>query len=433
MKRLLLLTGLILSFSMLASAAWTWEDSSNVENSGLFDQIKNANSASDYCPEASNDNKEKYCVQVEGWDAASLQGNDGLDNILSIYTELSDNGDLENSEIDALLTIYTCYNEETADTVGDCVDQDFDFSVFSSVNPSELRLTSSDNGGNDESNYDGGDSENNEDESGDDQDNEHTHEFGDIYFYDTEGEVDQMNTEAENNYDGQTVEYDMYDNSIEGYFGWSNLDEVEHTLWVRNEETGESRSTTSSSDEITVPPSTAGETFSTTEGEFYELSSDECTSFNIGVLPPEWDGSDSDVSGDAEQFNQFTLCPDSAQDDSNEEGSVTKSSGGYTFEVTPPPNDIATDDDVTLTVTESGEDVDLSNKRIRFALNDIAGVLPNDPYTTVECSDAECSATITSDRIEGEPGTVDARVDERRRTQTGYNWRPSESVSWNVD
>ncbi len=422
MKRYLVIAGLLLIFSSVATAAWAWEDSDKVDNSGLFDQIKNSNSANDYCPDASTDNQERYCVDVEGWDSVSLQGNDGLDNILSIYTDISQNGALENSEIDALLTIYTCYNEESADTIGGCVSQEFDFSAFDQVNPSELRSAGNSNSGD---NNDGSDSDN--DESSDDPDNQdsHEHTLGDLYFWDTEAERALVNTEAGSGYDGQRVEYDMYDGRIEGAFRWDNNDRVQHTLWIRNEHTQDTETMKSSAIYVDIPTE-GGDTWGTDESGIHKMSSSGCTKFTVAVLPPNWDGEDQEVSSDAEQMNQFTFCPNNRQDES-QQSSSTKSSESYSFTLSPKPQDITTGTDVSLKVEGSN----LDGKQVRLELNNVPG-FNNDPWTSVTCSGSPCSVKVDSDRLEGEPGTINARVRVERTGRTRY-WTTDEQVSWNLN
>lgn len=425
MKRYLVIAGLLLVFSSAASAAWAWEDSDNVDNSGLFDQIKQSNDASDYCPEASSDNQEKYCIEIEGWDSVSLEGNDGLDNILTIYSEISSNGELSNSEIDTLLSIYTCYNEdEDVTTVGQCISQrGVDISPINGVDASELRAKAGE-GGNEDNNEDSND---NDEES--EEDIEHDHSLGDLYFWDTEAERALVNTQAGDGYENQKVEYDMYDGNIEGAFKWKNNDRVEHTLWIRNEETQDTEQMTSSAIYVDIPTE-GGETWGTGESGINRMSSSGCTAFTVAVLPPEWDGNNNEVSSDAEQMNQFTFCPnnrqDDASDDDNEQSTATKSSDSYTFTVTPKPQDITTGTDVSLDVEGN-----LDGKQVRLELNGVPG-FNNDPWTSIECSGSPCSVGIDSDRLEGEPGTIDAKVRVERRSRRTY-WNIDEQVSWNLD
>jgi hypothetical protein len=263
------------------------------------------------------------------------------------------------------------------------------------------------------------------DEDNNDNTGQHEHTLGDIYFWDTESEKSLVNTEAGNNYEGQKVEYDMFDGEIKGRFTWDNHDKVEHTLWIRNEHNGESFQVTNDGRYVKAPPAGDGVTWGVDVlGSTYEMDDTGCTEFTAAVLPPDWDGEDSEVSYDAKQMNVFTLCPNNRGDDQSED-KVSETSGSYEFEVKPSPENINLDTDVTATVRG-----DLEGKRARLELNGIPG-WNNDPQRYRECSGSPCSVTINSDRISGEPNSVDVFVKEEHYGQT-TTWRTKESVSWEI-
>lgn len=191
----------------------------------------------------------------------------------------------------------------------------------------------------------GGDIDDSDDDSSDDSSGEHDHTLGDLYFWDTEANRGIVNTEAGNNYDGQKVEYDMYDGAISGAITWKNNDRVEHTLWVKNEHNGETSQTTSDSIYVSIPSDE--KVWGTNQNGLQNMNSIGCTDYTVAVLPPNWDGSDDDVSSDAEQMNMFTFCPNSRSDDtdsdeddsSNEEDRSEEELGDLSFEVRPEPSE----------------------------------------------------------------------------------------------
>jgi len=89
--------------------------------------------------------------------------------------------------------------------------------------------------------YDGEDSDTgseNQDRSGEtDSSDDFIH--GDLYFWDTEAETDLVNSEAGSDENAE-LSYNMYDGDIEGQFRWDNENNKEYTLWMKNEQTGES-------------------------------------------------------------------------------------------------------------------------------------------------------------------------------------------------
>jgi len=425
MKRYLVVAGLLLVFSSAASAAWTWEDSDNVDDSGLFDQIKNANDASDYCPDASSDNQEEYCVEIEGWDSVSLEGNDGLDNIFTIYREISDSGDLENDELDNLLTMYRCYNDESnIETAGECIsDEGLDVESFGAMNPAELRLIEG-------SNNDGQDKESDEDDGesdpsdGEDEQSDENPDFtsGEFSFFDTEaGDSGSTRVSTENS----NFQYDMYDGDIVGRMRYQNVDGGLHTFWVKNEHTGESDREFGNSDYLSIPQD-GEETWGTEESGpeesgLYEMDDTGCTDFQVAVLPDQTSELDEALQGP----ETFTFCPGDGRSDDDTESAPSKTSGDYTFRLSPRPQDITTGTDVTLEA-----EGDLEDKRVRLELDGIAGYVPNDPERYRECTGSPCSITIEEDRIEGEPNTVRGQV----RSYDPINlWEDESKVSWSID
>jgi hypothetical protein len=390
-----------------------------ISESNVCDFLKTSSSNSVFTESAFSDN----CIEdveldntlIIGMNEYLLQGNHKEDMSVENMNDAIDSHN-------AMISAFECTKKKSFDAKLSECDQQFKYKTavllrYYSQNTNFLRL--------DEQNQEGEDSE-----SGNDN---HEHAFGNLYFYDTEGDTKRVHSDAENNYQDQKVEYEMWDGNIEGRFTWNNLDEVEHTLWVENEDTGEDRETTSSASKIMVPPSSGGEEWSTSEGGFYHLS-DDCTAFTVAVLPPGWDGTESDVSYDAVQTQRFTFCPDSRGQGGEGEESVSQEAGGYTFELTPKPEQltISTDESEADDVSIKVEGDEMDSKRVRLELNE-GSLLNPGIHTTEECSGPSCSATITSDRIDSMPKSIDVELQRQVRGQVGLEWRPFESVSWDVE
>jgi hypothetical protein len=139
---------------------------------------------------------------------------------------------------------------------------------------------------------------------------------GDLYFWDTEAETGLVNSEAGSD-ESAELEYNMYDGSIVGQFRWNNPEEKEYTIWMKNQNTGESAQASKDNRYINFP--SYSQTFETDiQYDLYRLSEDGCTDFRLAILPGDWDGEDSDVSSDSYQSTTFTFCPFNRDEDSSD-------------------------------------------------------------------------------------------------------------------
>ena len=103
----------IIFISASVSAEWSWSSSAP-------DFVTDNNDPSDYCPDASEENQEEYC---ERWSQIALNGNNGLDNILTLHRHATEDGELSNDETGMLLTLYTCYQDNGVESIGSCISQ----------------------------------------------------------------------------------------------------------------------------------------------------------------------------------------------------------------------------------------------------------------------------------------------------------------------
>lgn len=154
-----------------------------------------------------------------------------------------------------------------------------------------------------------------EDDSDSEEDiNDDEHTLGDVYFYDTEDNSKLVRSDAENNYQDENYEYNMYDGAIEGYFEYHNRGGELDTLWVRNHHTDVTDTGFGNSEYLSVPPDS--ETWGTEQSGLYEMDNTGCTDFSVAVLPEATaDPETESLQGPTE----FSFCPDNREDDSNVE------------------------------------------------------------------------------------------------------------------
>lgn len=271
----------------------------------------------------------------------------------------------------------------------------------------------------------------------------------------------------------------MYDGDIEGRFVFDNQNGEEHTLWIKNEYNGETQQTTNSNAYIRVPTTDGGTTWGTGQYNINRMSSTGCTDFTIAILPPGWEGSDSDVSSDAEQMNQFTFCPNSQGDDSDDSddtvdespsdcdedeyydhgfnqclpdsddsdsGSDELDPNEVEWTLNPPPSEwesYGSNNEVDIEVTARTGGGDITGYRIWADLNHGAWVNDPNPWSYV-CNEGgseewtTCHADHTHDPYPSEWGTyeVTGKLQEEtcemvERRSRGYTYE-TEECSWNT-